>query len=120
MSRALVRGGLLRLTTPDLRRYAEGYVHDTGFLARHHGRLLELGARPDLPLRRAFMLNQLFLGHGHRWIYDEEELRHALREAGFAADAVTARSFRQGAIAEVARLDRAVRDDESLYVEGSA
>jgi predicted SAM-dependent methyltransferase len=116
--RILAPGGLLRLTTPDLRRYVAGYLHDDGFFREHRARLLALGARPaDVPERPAFMVNQIFQHHGHQWIYDLDELRCALSAAGFDPTAVTERAFGQGAIPQVAALDRPVRDDETLYVE---
>jgi hypothetical protein len=66
------------------------------------------------------MLNQLFHFYGHRWIYDEEELRHALAAAGFAPEAVAVRGFQRGAMPEMAALDRPVRRDETIYVEAAA
>ncbi|KAK1177879.1 methyltransferase domain-containing protein [Streptomyces sp. NBS 14/10] len=82
--RILTPGGLLRLTTPDLARYVDGYRLDDGFYSTHRERLLLLGAPPhEVPERRAFMLNQIFHFHGHQWIYDEDELIFALTTAGF-------------------------------------
>lgn len=87
-------------------------------LAEHRRRLVRLGAPPqELPDRPAFWVNQIFQFHGHRWIYDHEELRYALRQAGFPANGVVDRPFREGAVPAMAMLDRAVRDDETLYVE---
>lgn len=113
--RVLVPGGVLRLTTPDLRRYVESYLNEDGFFARHRRRLRAAGVGPPMPERPAFMFNQLFYLYGHRWIYDFEELRHALGQAGFAV--VTACGFRQGARQDVAALDRVLRNDETIYVE---
>jgi predicted SAM-dependent methyltransferase len=116
--RILTPGGLLRLTTPDLARYVDGYRLDDGFYATHRERLLQLGAPPDeVPHRPAFMLNQIFVFHGHKWIYDEDELAFALAAAGFPAASVVRRSCGEGASADVAALDRQVRDDETLYIE---
>ena len=118
--RVLAPGGVVRLTTPDLGRYARAYVEEDGAFFEEHGRrLAELGAGADLSSRRAFMMNQLFQFYGHRWIYDWDELRHALGQAGFAAGAIARRAFRHGSLPAVACLDRAVRDDETIYVEAS-
>jgi predicted SAM-dependent methyltransferase len=118
VERVLAPGGLLRLTTPDLARYVDGYRLDNGFYTAHRERLLRLGAPPqEVPERRAFMLNQIFQFHGHQWIYDEDELVFALTTAGFPADAIARRAYGEGAAPEVAALDRAVRDDETLYIE---
>ena len=120
--RVLAPGGLLRITTPDLRAYARSYVEGDAFFRKHRRRMgLALrGIAPDMPARGAFMFNQLFYVYGHRWIYDLEELRHAFAEAGFAPGAVTVCAFREGARQDVANLDQVMRNDESLYVEVTA
>ncbi|MCX5416002.1 methyltransferase domain-containing protein [Streptomyces sp. NBC_00059] len=118
VGRVLVPGGVVRLTTPDLRRYLQSYLQDDGFFAEHRRRLVRLGAPPqELPDRPAFWVNQIFQFHGHQWIYDHEELSYALRQAGFPANGVVDRPFREGAVPAMAMLDRAVRNDETLYVE---
>lgn len=110
-------GGVLRLTTPDLERYAAAYVaRDEAFFADHSRRIREFGL-PAMPTRRAFMVNQIFQFWGHRWIYDFDELVHVLVQAGFAADAIRRRAFHESAIAELGALDSPVREDETIYVE---
>ncbi|GHJ47732.1 hypothetical protein Cs7R123_50740 [Catellatospora sp. TT07R-123] len=117
--RVLAPGGLLRLTTPDLRRYVEGYLHGDGFFAKHRGRMRKaLGTvAPPMPQRGAFMFNQLFYLYGHRWIYDLDELTHALAQAGFDPDAVRVCGFRTGRRPDVADLDQMIRNDETIYIE---
>lgn len=118
LRRTLAPGGLLRLTTPDLRKYAESYLSDDGFFADHRQRLLEvLAPAPPMPSRPAFMVNQLFQMYGHRWIYDLDELRYALGRAGFDPAAMRVCGFRSGSRPDVAELDRAIRSDETIYVE---
>jgi predicted SAM-dependent methyltransferase len=115
--RILKPGGVLRLSTPDLERYAAAYVgRDEAFFADHSRRIREFGL-PAMPTRRAFMVNQIFQFWGHRWIYDFDELAHVLEQAGFAADAIRRRAFRESAIPEMGALDSAVREDETIYVE---
>lgn len=116
--RILVPGGLVRLTTPDLRRYVEGYLGGS-FFAGHQRRLRMMKVGPPMPSRAAFMVNQVFYLYGHRWIYDHAELRYALTEAGFAPAAVQPREFRAGARPDVAALDTTFRNDESIYVEAT-
>ena len=120
--RVLVPGGLVRLTTPDLRRYIEGYGQDDGrgFFAKHRRRLATMRLGPPMPERRAFMFNQIFYLYGHRWIYDFDELRFALTEAGFAGESVVERVYREGARPDVAALDTSFRHDETLYAEATA
>jgi len=117
--RVLRPGGVVRLTTPDLERYVQGYLDQRGgFFARHRRRLRTLRVGPPMPERRAFMINQIFYHFGHRWIYDEAELRHALSTAGFGSDCVVTRhDFQTGIRADVAALDTSFRRDETLYIE---
>lgn len=116
--RTLAPGGLLRLTSPDLRKYAVSYLNGGDFFAHHRDRMLEvLAPAPLMPVRPAFMVNQIFSFYGHRWIYDADELRYVLSQAGFAPAAMRVCSFRHGARDDVAALDSAVRSDETLYVE---
>lgn len=128
--RALVPGGLLRLTTPDLARYAEAYVTDNGFLDSHRRRMRGLysflaagagaGPVPPIPRRPAFLVNQIFYLYGHKWIYDKDELAYVLEAAGFGVDTMRVCAFHEGADPAVARLDIEARSDETLYVEVTA
>lgn len=118
--RVLVPGGVLRLTTPDLRRYVEGYLDGGQFFGRHRRLLRKAGLGPPMPERPAFMFNQLFYLYGHRWIYDLEELTYVLSQAGFDPASVRKCDFRQGLRADIADLDRALRRGESMYVEVTA
>ena len=70
-----------------------------------------------MPGRPAFMVNQIFYLYGHRWIYDHDELRYALTQAGYDPGRITARKFRDGHRQDVADLDTTFRSDETIYVE---
>jgi predicted SAM-dependent methyltransferase len=118
MRRVLARGGFVRVSTPDLSKYATGYVDAGGpFFAQHGDRIAHWFPDPSAVERPAFMVNQTFFSWGHQWMYDLEELRHAAVMAGFSADAVTERRFREGREPDVAKLDLPERENESLYVE---
>jgi predicted SAM-dependent methyltransferase len=120
--RILRPGGVARITTPDLRIYAQSYVNGDGFFGKHRRRVNRAltGVAPAMAERGAFMFNQLFYVYGHRWIYDEQELRYALTAAGFADDAIAVRAFREGARPDVADLDQVLRNDETMYLEATA
>lgn len=119
--RVLAPGGLLRITTPDLRKYAEAYVEqDEGFFKRHRRRLRLMRLGPPMPERKAFMFNQIFYLYGHRWIYDLDELRFALSQAGWNPEDVRLCAFQEGADQDIADLDVVFRSDESIYVEVTA
>jgi predicted SAM-dependent methyltransferase len=118
--RLMAPGGVLRLTTPELRRYLEGYLDpDDRFYARHRERVVDLGL-PEMEHRKAWMLNQIFQFYGHRWVYDADELRHALECAGFSAKTFEVCSVGQGSTPGVASLDNEMRNDETIYVEITA
>ena len=117
MRRLLSPGGLIRISTPDLRKYAAGYCDPSGsFFDLHRQRLRELTGH-EQPQGRAWMVNQIFYCWGHRWIYDLDEMVYAAAAAGFPRHAITEAAFRQGRDREVAELDFPVRNDESLYLE---
>jgi predicted SAM-dependent methyltransferase len=120
-TRRLMRpGGVVRLSTPDLRKYMSGYLEPgQEFFKEHLRRIAHLPAMSSrgAPDRPAFMVNQCFYLWGHRWIYDFDELRHAATEAGFPAEACVERSFREGLFPELAALDQEWRNHESIYFE---
>jgi predicted SAM-dependent methyltransferase len=118
--RLLTPGGFLRLSTPNLRRYVDGYVDPAeSFFAEHRKMLLNMplfGER-GVPETRGFMVNHIFRFFGHQWIYDLDEMRAVAAGAGFDPAAVTDCSFQEGRLPEVAGMDQAEHSDESLYVE---
>ena len=63
------------------------------------------------------MMNQIFYGWGHQWIYDLEELKALGKAAGFAECEIALRRFHEGAVSEMAALDHPIRKGESQYVE---
>ena len=120
MHRLLRPGGFVRLSTPDLGRYVEGYLDPSGeFFAEHRRRLEALPYFEDtgVPERRAWMVNQIFQMWGHAWIYDFDEVRHVALQAGFGPESVRRCGYRSGRAPEVFGLDLPGRSDESLYVE---
>lgn len=116
--RRVVRaGGVVRISTPDLKRYARAYVDgDDAFFAEHARRLAQMGIA-GAPVRRAWMMNQIFRFYGHQWIYDADEIRYLAAACGFDAASVRECRFREGADPAVFRFDQTLRDDESLYFE---
>jgi predicted SAM-dependent methyltransferase len=118
--RILRPGGLVRVSTPSLARYVHGYADsEDPFYGEDREQLAKLRVfrGKEVPDRPAWMMNNIFYNWGHRWIYDFEELKHALTAAGFDPDTVAEHSFSEGSVPEVAALDGSGRALESLYVE---
>jgi predicted SAM-dependent methyltransferase len=120
VARILRPDGLVRVSTPDLRRYMNAYV-DPSDPFYEENRKVMAGLRrfkaEEIPDRRGWMVNNIFYNWEHRWIYDFGELEHALVTAGFDPASVAEHSFAEGAVPEVAELDSAGRAFESIYVE---
>ena len=132
--RVLAPGGLLRVVTPDVSKYARALVNGDadGFLKRHAARFPPMDAFGSPPSATT-MLNNIMRNYGHEWIYSPDEFERAALRAGLPAGSACA-SNREGrglpawAMAVFRRakaprkaalrcwLDQEVRADESFYV----
>jgi len=118
--RLLKPGGLVRITTPNLATFVRAYMdpHDPFHQANRDDLAGTRRFRDtEVPDRPGWMVNYIFYGWRHRWVYDFGEMRHALVSAGFDPELVVERGFGAGAVAEVAALDLPNRAHQSLYVE---
>ncbi|MDX6696386.1 MAG: hypothetical protein QOF02_3989 [Blastocatellia bacterium] len=106
--RALQRGGVLRLSTPDAGRFLRSYAGDGEFL-RHP----EFPQAVETPLDR---INMMMREDGqHLWVYDSESLLLHLQRAGFAACAE--QQFGVSGHPRMRGIDTPARAFESFYVE---
>ena len=83
LCRVLRPGGVLRLTTPDLRKIIAIYEDRNPAIGRAaYARFLDeqTGKRHERPCQ---ILNDCLRLWGHRYVYDEHDLRARLRLAGF-------------------------------------
>lgn len=78
--RVLKRGGVLRISMPDLERSVKEYFNENW---KEDNK--EAFEKFDLTFiqTRAERLNMAFRWWGHQWLYDKEELERRLKEAGF-------------------------------------
>jgi predicted SAM-dependent methyltransferase len=83
--RVLGPGGRVRIATPDLAAIVRLYAEPLGEIERQYiDWVMERFLPPrESGNRRCYVVNQMFHGHGHRFIYDEETLRGLLADAGF-------------------------------------
>lgn len=110
--RMLIPGSVLRIVVPDLQLYVRAYVrHLDGetvtFPNEHFVNMTGLS-------QPVALLNELFMGSGHRFIYDYETLSALLKGAGFSD--VRRCAFEVGADPRLL-VDSAGRKSESMYVE---
>ena len=78
--RTLKPGGVLRVAMPDLADCVEAYI-SPGWLQKNRD-ILQKGGIDFIQTPAEFM-NIAFRWWGHQWLYDWEELRRRLQEAGF-------------------------------------
>lgn len=117
LHRVMRPGGIARISTPDLGLYVQGYTDPSHkFYDAHRQRLIEMGMK-NPPTSKAWMMNQIFRFYGHQWLYDYQELVSFASQAGFRPEAIERHSFASGRVPELAKLDKAVRNDESVYIE---
>jgi predicted SAM-dependent methyltransferase len=102
--RVLKPGGVLRISTPDLRTIVDHYV--AGRVDFWH----DMHWRPETPAR---MLNESMREWGHRFLYDADELLAALRAAGFQR--VERQAWRASAHPDLAGLECRPDHGELIY-----
>lgn len=78
--RVLAPTGLLRILTPDAESLAREYIARSDRALALVQRNAVLGFRSQYPVDN---LNLVFHANGHRYVWDEESLTDALRQAGF-------------------------------------
>lgn len=106
--RLLEPGGVLRIATPDLAYVVERYGAD--WRNQAWLRLPEY-AFIQTP---AEMLNTSMRWWGHQYLYDEEELRRRMGDAGFAP--IRRCALGESTVPELGRLE--TREDSRLILEG--
>jgi predicted SAM-dependent methyltransferase len=83
--RVLRPAGVLRVTTPDLRKVITIYEdRNSAISLDDYTQFLDETLPNERHPRAAQMLNTYMRAWGHRYIYDEEDLRAKLRETGFS------------------------------------
>ncbi|MEE9392355.1 MAG: methyltransferase domain-containing protein [Planctomycetota bacterium] len=117
MHRVLRPDGLLRVSTPDLQIYCAGYLDPEQKFFKEHRASLKGVVPGEVPTRKAWMVNQIFYGYGHTYIYDFDELVYTFERAGFDPSRAQRASFRQGLRPSIAALDLESHHDESVYAE---
>lgn len=112
--RALMPKSTIRIVVPDIELYARAYVKSLdGVAATFPNEYFVNNTGINRPVA---LINELFYGPGHQYIYDFQALSTVLSDAGFSA--IARCSFRQGSDQRLL-VDSAGHESESLYVEAT-
>ncbi|MCX7364599.1 MAG: hypothetical protein NTV97_22555 [Alphaproteobacteria bacterium] len=110
--RVMAPDSCIRIVVPDLEMYARSYVASLdGAAPTMPNEYFVNHTNVNLPVA---LINELFYGPDHRFIYDFQALGEVLQQAGFSD--IEKRSFRIGSD-ERLLIDDAGHISESLYVE---
>ena len=118
--RVLRPGGTLRLSTPDLRKFAAAYLgrSDTelDFVARAHRWAPRYPSWEAPEYSGAAIVNDLFRNHGHDvgFIWDAPSLTRAMVHAGIPRDAIAEDAYQSGK--PLSEFDSPLRRAESFYL----
>jgi predicted SAM-dependent methyltransferase len=114
--RVLRPGGVVRVSCPDLRKYAQAYPSGNAQFFSVTGSPALCNYR-NLPTNGAIFAGKAYdADNGHKWFYDAETIVALLREAGFGSAAE--RELHQSDLPRIADVKPAYRATESFYVEG--
>ena len=118
--RVLKRGGVIRLSIPDLEILARIYIKEVEDIKNNKGKMDYLPSERFLDIlgmgektKTPFILKIFSSGSGHRWMYDQISLTALLESCGFVD--VQKRSYKEGACPDIDFLDN--RPEHSLYLE---
>ena len=113
--RVMKKGGVIRLSCPDMEIYARHYVAGNKNFFEHP--LI----REWCAFKKAATPGEIFIakaydsGGSHRWFYDFASLKHVLEEAGFRQ--VTREERLTGKVPDLEKIEPPKRELETLYVE---
>ena len=114
--RALDKNGVLRLSCPDLERYARSYIQRSDDFLNHPK------VREWCAFKQAQTPGEIFIakaydsGGSHKWFYDAESLKHILQLAGFTT--VERKPRLGGLTPDLEQIELPDRELETVYVEG--
>ena len=113
--RVLKKGGVLRLSCPDLEIYARNYAENNEEFFKND--LI----REWCCFKKAVTPGEIFVakaydsGGAHKWFYDFASLKHVLEEAGFTDCRKKGRL--EGQVPDLQQIEPPQRNLETLYVE---
>ena len=111
--RVLKKGGIIRVTTPDLRSLVRLYDREFYSLEEQYFSFFKKEFVPDdYPSTVATILNLFFRLWGHQFIYDEETLTNLMISVGFGN--IESKSLGKSAYPELQNLEHETRYPDQL------
>ncbi|AGB42133.1 hypothetical protein Halha_2259 [Halobacteroides halobius DSM 5150] len=108
--RVLKKGGVMRVATPSLKSVVMQYLSDDWkdqeWIKKHGYEYLQT---------RAEMINLSFRAWGHKYLYDEEELKRRLIEAGFNCNNIFQKELNDSEFKDFC--DKETRQESDLIIE---
>lgn len=113
--RVMKKGGVIRMSCPDLSIYAANYLKNSKDFFENP--LI----REACTFKNAVTPGEIFIakaydsGGAHKWFYDFDSLKHVLESAGFHQ--VERRERLKGKLPDIDQIEVSAREIESVYVE---
>lgn len=115
VNRVLAPGGIVRISCPDLRKYAEAYLRGDATFFEHPAIMFHY-QYPDLSALGDKFISKAYDGSNHhKWFFDVDSCIDLLRRAGLASAAP--RQLHDSGLPRIKDIEPAAREHESFYVE---
>ncbi|MHA4843872.1 class I SAM-dependent methyltransferase [Flavitalea antarctica] len=113
--RILAPGGILRISCPDLRKYATAYMNrDDDFF--NHPLISRFVNYEGLTSYGDLFIHKAYDGHnGHKWFYDAESAIRLCRDAGFKSG--VEKKVHETTLPHIHTIEPLYREKESFYIE---
>jgi len=113
--RVMKKGGVIRISCPDLFTYAENYLKNNKEFFNNSFIQEACTFKNAVTPGEIFIAKAYDSGGAHKWFYDFDSLKHLMESAGFCEVKKTTR--RTGNVPDLERIEFSAREIESLYVE---
>ena len=113
--RVLKKGGVIRLSCPDLNIYAKNYIENNRKFFENKWIKEWCAFKQAVTPGEIFIAKAYDSGGSHKWFYDFDSLRHVLEAVGFQK--VTKEGRLSGQVPDLEKIEPSARELETLYVE---
>lgn len=113
--RVLKKGGVIRLSCPDLNIYARNYIENNQKFFENKWIKEWCTFKNAVTPGEIFIAKAYDSGGSHKWFYDFDSLKHILETAGFQK--VRNEGRLTGCVPDLEKIEPPARELETLYVE---